>query len=38
LFHETFKESQGGFILAFLFGMLQTYRHDVKYKEMLKTI
>jgi len=28
LFHETFKESQGAFILAFLFGMLSQYLRD----------
>ena len=30
IFHETFKESQGGFILAFLLGMYQTHMREIK--------
>lgn len=32
LFHETFKESQGGFLLAFLLGMMANARHSSLFK------
>jgi hypothetical protein len=38
LFHETFKESQGGFVYAFLIGMMAQYLRDQRSARRQATI